>query len=162
MSFIFRDAYPTISGNAKVELPEMAANGITAPKVPVLIPITLNGVTSSSSSQTVFVAPAKSGLNGSYQFVWMTATFGTASASGTVTIEKATGTTAIGSGTALLQATMSLAGTANTPVDSSGSSAPVTNPDTLQMNSGDRLNVILGGSLTSLANGQITIWLLRY
>jgi hypothetical protein len=113
-----------------------------------------------STSQTLFVAPKTSGSRanfGTYKVAYVIVSFGTASSSGTMQIEKATSTQAIASGTNVLTGTMSLAGTANTPVEGTLSS----NPGTLTMAGGDRLNVILGGTLTSLANCVVTIGLQR-
>jgi hypothetical protein len=106
-------------------------------------------LTSSSTSFTLFVS------DGTYTISAVSVTFGTASASGTMNVEIATGTQAIGSGTAVLTGTMSLAGTANTPVSGTLTSTTAN----LQVAAGNRINVLLAGSLTSLANCVVTVTL---
>jgi hypothetical protein len=54
---------------------------------------------------------------------------------------------------------MSLAGTANTPV--AGSTAGVASA-TLQMKAGDRLNLIIAGTMTNLAACNVTLYLTRW
>lgn len=106
----------------------------------------------SSTSETVFVCD---NVSGTYVIAGVTATFGTASASGTLQVEVATGTQATGSGTNQLSGTVSLAGTANTPVNGTVIAAPAT------IAAGSRVNIILAGTMTSLANGMVTIILQR-
>jgi len=79
----------------------------------------------------------------------------TASSSGTLTVEKATGTTAPGSGTALLTGTMSLAGTANTVV----SGTLIATVASLTFAAGDRMNIVIAGTMTGLAGSRVTIGL---
>jgi len=109
--------------------------------------ITVSGLVAASTSLDVLVAQYPIQISG------VSVTFGTASSSGTADLVKMTGTTAVGSGTSTLTGTMSLAGTANTPVNGTLSST-VAN---LQLAKGDRLGVKLGGTLTSLANCNVTI-----
>lgn len=156
---MFRDEVPTL-GNATVDLPEMFPAGVTPPKVPAYVPVNV-ALSATSTSQTVFTAPASAGLNGQYKFIWATVRFGTQSTSGTLQIEKAASGTAVGGGTNLLQGTMALSGTANTPTHSSGAAAPVTNPNTVTLSAGDSLNFIIAGTMTGLANCLVTIWLAR-
>lgn len=91
----------------------------------------------------------------SYQVAAFSCRFGTASSSGTATIEVATAGTAIGSGTAQLTGTVSLAGTTNTTVNGTLIASPTNAP------SGTSVNLVLGGTMTSLANGQCTTTLVR-
>lgn len=79
----------------------------------------------------------------------------TASSSGTLTVEKATGTTAPGSGTALLTGTMSLAGAGNTVV----SGTLIATVASLTFAAGDRLNIVIAGTMTNLVGSRITIGL---
>lgn len=106
----------------------------------------------SSASQTIWVNP---NVGGTYKVVGATATQGTASSSGTVQIEVATGTQAIASGTNQLSSALSVAGTANTPVNATIVASPTT------IAAGSRINVILGGTLTSLANCVVTVAIQR-
>lgn len=110
------------------------------------------GLGASSSSLTAFVNDS---VSGQYVVGGVTANFGTTSSSGTAQVEVATGTQAVGSGTNQLQAALSLSGTANTPVNGT----VVASPQTIK--AGDRVNVILGGTLTGLANGCVNIVLQR-
>ena len=72
-----------------------------------------------------------------------------------VTIEKLTGTTAAGSGTALLTATMILTGAANTVVNGT----LIATVTSLTFAAGDRIGVVLSGTLTGLAGGIVSIGL---
>jgi hypothetical protein len=76
---------------------------------------------------------------------------GTASSSGTITIEKLTGTTAKGSGTAISN-DLTTASTADTVQDFVLNSSR-------QLKVGDRLAVKSGGTLTSSADLQVTLYL---
>jgi len=109
--------------------------------------ITISGLVATSVSQDLLIAPYPLQVSG------VSVTFGTASSSGTADLVKMTGTTAVGSGTTTLTGTMSLAGTANTPVNGT----LVSTLATLQLAKGDRLGLKLGGTLTSLANCNITV-----
>lgn len=75
----------------------------------------------------------------------------TASSSGTLQVEKLTGTTAAGSGTNLLTGTMSLSGTANTVV----SGTLISTIASLTFAAGDRFGVVIAGTMTNLANSKI-------
>jgi len=109
--------------------------------------ITISGLVATSVSQDLLIAPYPLQVSG------VSVTFGTASSSGTADLVKMTGTTAVGSGTTTLTGIMSLAGTANTPVNGT----LVSTLATLQLAKGDRLGLKLGGTLTSLANCNITV-----
>ena len=109
--------------------------------------ITVSGLVATSTSQDLLVAPYPLQVSG------VSVTFGTASSSGTADLVKMTGTTAVGSGTTTLTGIMSLAGTANTPVNGT----LVSTLATLQLAKGDRLGLKLGGTLTSLANCNVTV-----
>lgn len=106
----------------------------------------------SSTSFTMFV---NDGLSGTYQIAAVAVVFGTASSSGTLQVEVATGTTAVGSGTNQLTGTVSLSGTANTAVNGTLIAAPTA------IAAGSRVNVILAGTMTSLANCCVNVVLQR-
>jgi hypothetical protein len=109
-------------------------------------------LTATSASQTIYVNPS---VGGTYVVAGVTATQGTASSSGTLQVEVATGTQAIGSGTNQLTGTVSLAGTANTPVNGTVVASPTV------ITAGSRVNLILAGTLTSLANCVVSVVLQR-
>ena len=77
---------------------------------------------------------------------------GTASSSGTVTVEKLTGTTGKGGGTAITNA-MSTAGTANTVQNATLVLG------TTQLDIGNRLAIKSGGTLTNGKDLQVTVYL---
>lgn len=161
---IFREEGGVLGRDMAVDMnvaPAQVNDPRLSPRVQAYEFITINNLGASSVSQTAFVAPKNTQQYGQYALVGVIVTFGTASTSGTLQVEKATGTQAIAGGTNLLQATLSLSGTANTPVEASGSSAPVTNPNTVQLSGGDRLNLIFAGTMTSLANCSVTLTLAR-
>jgi hypothetical protein len=81
--------------------------------------------------------------------------FTTASTSGTWTVEKLTGTTAPGSGTALLTGTVALSGSANTVANGTliGTVASLT------FAAGDRVSIVIAGTMTNLVGGIGTITL---
>lgn len=108
-------------------------------------------VVATSTSFTLWTADA------AYIVTGATAVWGTASSSGTLQLEKATGTQATGSGTNLLTGTVDLSTAANTV----NSGTLVATAATLTFASGNRLNAVLGGTLTGLANCCITVGLRR-
>lgn len=111
--------------------------------------ITVSGLGATSTSLTAFIADQP------YIVTAVSSVWGTASSAGTMNVEKATGTVATGSGTAVLTAAISNAAAANTVVVGT----LVATTATLTLASGNRLNVLLGGTLTSLANENVTIGL---
>lgn len=76
----------------------------------------------------------------------------TASTSGTVTVEKLTGTTAPGSGTALLSGTVSLSGTANTVANGT----LIATVASLTFAAGDRVGFVFAGTMTNLVGACCT------
>ena len=76
-------------------------------------------------------------------------------AAAAVTVEKLTGTQAAGAGTALLTAVMILTGAANTVVNGT----PIATVASISFAAGDRIGVVLSGTLTGLAGGVVTIGL---
>jgi hypothetical protein len=113
-----------------------------------LLPIT-EALTATDATRVVYVVthPCK--------LVAVSEAHTTASSSGTLTLEKLTGTTAPGSGTAMLTATISLAGTANTVL----SGTPVSDVSILTLAAGDRLALKIAGTMTSLAGSRVSIML---
>ena len=103
-------------------------------------------------SHTIFV---NNNVSGTYQVAGVTANFGVTSTSGTLQVEVATGTQAVASGTNQLTGTMSLAGTANTPVNGTVIASPTT------IVAGARVNLIFAGTVTNLANASIVVALKR-
>ncbi len=103
-------------------------------------------------SHTIYV---NDNVSGTYKIASVSAVFGTASTSGTLQVEVATGTQAIASGTNQLTGTMSLSGTANTTVNGTLIASPTT------ITAGSRINLIFGGTVTNLANASITVVLKR-
>jgi hypothetical protein len=130
--FIFRDA------------DGITMNGVIVPQFQVL---SVPGLDANATSQLVLVA------HEAIQITGVKESHGTASASGTLQVEKLTGTTAAGSGTAMLSWTISLAGTANTLVSGtlSGTTA------NLQLAAGDRLGFKFAGTMTNLADCSVTV-----
>lgn len=124
-----------------------------APKFEVLTD-TQNQVAAASYavSHTIFVNDSTSGT---FKIAGVTATFGTASTSGTLQVEVATGTQAIGAGVNQLTGTVSLAGTANTPVNGTVIASPTT------IAAGSRINLIFAGTVTNLANASVSVALQR-
>lgn len=103
-------------------------------------------------SHTIYV---RTSVASTYKVAGVTATFGTASTSGTLQVEVATGTQAIGAGTNQLTGTVSLSGTANTPVNGTIIASPNS------IGAGDRINLIFAGTVTNLANASVTVILQR-
>lgn len=99
-----------------------------------------------TTSQSIFVCDA------AYKLLSVKEVHGVASTSGTLMVEKCTGTTAPGSGTAALTGTVSLAGTANTVV-----SGTLNTDTSIQFAAGDRISIKIAGTMTNLAGGVLTL-----
>lgn len=104
-------------------------------------------LTATDATRTVFVATRACRLKAVKEV------HSTASSSGTLQIEKCTGTTAPGSGTTLLTGTMSLSGTANTVV----SGTLIATVASLTLAAGDRLSIVIAGTMTNLVGGRVTL-----
>lgn len=100
-------------------------------------------------TNTFWTAPAKCVVDS------VTARYNTASSSGTVTVHKVPSGTAPDSGTALLSSTISTAATADTRYEGTLS----TTKSTLELAAGDGLQLVDGGTLTSLADLEVTVGL---
>jgi hypothetical protein len=104
-------------------------------------------LTSTDATRTVFVALRACRLKAVKEV------HSTASSSGTLQVEKCTGTQAPGSGTNLLTGTMTLAGTANTVV----SGTLIATVASLTLAAGDRLSVVIAGTMTNLAGSRVSL-----
>lgn len=87
------------------------------------------------------------------QLIGVQICFGTASASGTVTVEHLTGTQAAGGGTALLTVPLSTAGAPNTYL----TGTLIATLASLQFAAGDRLGIVFGGSQTGLVGLSVSV-----
>jgi len=105
--------------------------------------------TANSYAGCFWTAPAKCVVDS------VVARWGTNSSSGTLTVHKVPSGTAADSGTALLSSTISTATGAAT--NSSGTLS--TTASTLELAAGDSLQLVDGGTLTSLANLNVTVGL---
>ncbi len=152
MSFIVKNAFPILGADTKIEGFQSKPTAIgSAVKVIRQHSWEERNLEATATSFTIHIA------NDNYQITAVEAIFSTASSSGTLDVEVASDGTAVGSGTAVLTAPLSLAGTANTKVSGTLSS----NVDDLQVAAGQHVNVILAGTLTSLANCCVTIHCVR-
>jgi hypothetical protein len=122
--------------------------------LPVYETVQVPGLGASSASLTAFVNDT---LSGQYTLAGVSVVFGTTSSSGTLQVEVATGTQAVAAGTNQLTGTVSLAGTANTTVN--GTLVATASKTTIT--AGSRVNIILGGTLTGLANCIVSLVLER-
>jgi len=104
-------------------------------------------LTATDATRTVFIA------NRAMRLKAVSRIFSTASTSGTVTVSKDTGTAAPGAGTALLTAVVALSGTANTVVNGT----LISNTGTLTLAAGDRIAIVIAGTMTNLAGGILTL-----
>lgn len=163
MSYNVRDDNALLGPLAGVEI----NNGAGAPTIAllqVMEPLEFTALAAANAvTTTVFINPpsasAATGFPplGIYQVIGASLVFSTASAAGTVQIEKTTGTQAPGSGTNLLTGTMSTAGAANTVVNGT----VVVNPNTRTLAAGDRINVVIAGSQTGIVNLCVNIYVTR-
>lgn len=103
-------------------------------------------------SHTIFV---NDNSGSTFKVASVAVNFGTTSTSGTLQVEVATGTQAVGAGVNQLTGTMSLSGTANTVVNGTVIASPTT------ITAGARVNLIFAGTVTGLANTSITVNLQR-
>ena len=103
-------------------------------------------------SHTVYLQDTVSGW---YNIMACSVVFGTTSSSGTLQVEVASGTQAVGSGTNQLRSTVSLSGTANVVVNGT-----VINKPTV-IKAGSRINLIFAGTVTGLANCCVSLCLKR-
>lgn len=153
---LFSQEAPVLNRMAKVAGSPGASGGTSVGSAPNPIPVMnivqVPGLAAASANQTVFVA------DDYYQLADVWTVFGTQSTSGTLQVEKIASGTANGSGTNLLSSAAALSGTANTPVQATLS----TTTANLQLKPGDRLGLVFAGTMTGLANGQVTLYLTRW
>lgn len=102
-------------------------------------------IAAASVSDSVWIAPF------ACELVSVREVHRVASTSGTLQVQKLTGTTAPGSGTSLLTGTVSLAGTANTVL----SGTLISTTASKRFAAGDRLGTLIAGTMTSLAGGVV-------
>lgn len=121
-------------------------------------------LTSASTSQVVWIIPTEyvsgtSNANYTWQILSVNVAFGTGSTSGTLQVEHLTGTQASGAGTAMLSSTLALSGTANTVETGTLSSSLTAAQSTFSP--GDRVGLVIAGTMTSLANCVVQINMVR-
>jgi len=165
MSFNFRDITPVLSGDSLIEVSNGAGpSTLVKPQLVEVYQYFAAGVPS-PTSQVVFIAPPIASVAtgatplGNYRLVGVSATFTTASTSGTLQITHDTGVSAPGSGTALLGSTVSLSGTANTVVSGVPSASVSLANQTISP--GDRLSLVFAGTLTNLVNLSVSLYVAR-
>lgn len=154
MSQYLEQYIPIAAADTKINTQkDIVINGAYLSKYEI-ITSTQNQVVAASYavSHTIFV---NDNVSGTYQVAGVTANFGVTSTSGTLQVEVATGTQAVASGTNQLTGTMSLSGTANTPVNGTVIASPTT------IVAGARVNLIFAGTVTNLANTSIVVALKR-
>ncbi len=100
-------------------------------------------------SRNVFVADR------AYRLVSVEEAHVTASTSGTLQVNKCTGTQAPSAGTNMLTSTISTAGTANTVVSGTLSATDAAR----LLADGDRIGLVTGGTVTNIAGGVVTLTL---
>ena len=139
---------PTAQTVAITDADALTVNSVI---VPQFVVVNLGGMDANSiSGDQCFIA------NRAYQVVAVRATWSHVGGSGAAaTVEKLTGTTAPGSGTAMLTAAFDLTGTANTV----GSGTLSATASDLQLAAGNRLGVKLSGTLTALTGLNVTVYL---
>lgn len=104
-------------------------------------------LTASSATQWGFTAPRAGRLES------VSSIFTTASSSGTLQISKDTGTAAVGTGTTLLTGTVALSGSANTV----SNGTLIATVASLTFAAGDRISLVIAGTMTSLAGCNVTL-----
>jgi hypothetical protein len=141
----------TVPTGQTVAITDADALTVNSVIVPQLVVVNLGNMgASSASGDQCFVA------NRAYQVVAVRATWSHVGGSGAAaTVEKLTGTTAPGSGAALLTAAFDLTTTANTV----GTGTLTATTSDLQLAAGNRLGVKLSGTLTALTGLNVTVYL---
>lgn len=154
---IATDVYNTLGTQYDVpQVPYHEHNGVDSPNLPFLnidspiqyIHWTVPGTSAATSTNygVFWIAPAPCTVIG-FKEVHQTA-----STSGTLQLEKLTGTTASGAGTALLTATVSLSSTANTIQTANLLQTRTTGTGVVNLATGDRLSLLVAGTLTNGVN----------
>lgn len=161
---LFRGESPVLGTNTAIEIPNGGTGPSNQAKLPPVITVSLPGLAATSANAVLWTAPPAPNANGvlafgQYALAGVSVRYGTASSAGTLMIEKTPSGTAVGSGTNLLSAAINIAQTANTPYTGTLSFNPGLNVNLL--NGGDSLSLLLGGTLTSLAAGTVTLLIQR-
>lgn len=113
---------------------------------------TFSFAAATATSQTIFTAMYP------IELVGVQVQIDTASTSGTVTVNKCTGTQAPAAGTAVLTGTINIgAGGIVANTVTSGTLVSTNNTTTLRLAAGDRFAVIFGGTVTSLAGCVVSL-----
>lgn len=124
-----------------------------ADRAPVVISI-VQPVNAGNIDQDVFIADRP------YDVIAVRETHGVAGSDGgavTLDVVKATGTTAIASGTTVLSSTFNMKSTANTPVTKTRSNGGVVSTPVATLAEGDRLGFNYTGTITALAGVAVSI-----
>lgn len=163
MSYTFRDDNPILGSGAQIEI----NNGASAPtlvNLQLVEVVGIFGVTpTTSTQQTVFIAPPAPSLTGSliplgvYQVVAVTAFYDVASVSGVVDIVKIASTAADSTGTSMLASTIATSTSARTQVNG----ALATSTSTLKLAPGDRVVIKHTGTQTNLVDLTVCIYIAR-
>lgn len=160
---IATQVYKELAPQYKVpEVPVHVHNGSDAPFVPfvnvtsvlVYIPVNIQGVQAQTSTNysTFWIAPDNCNVIAISEVHKVA---GTAGGSVTLNVEKLTGITAPGSGTSILSTAFNLKGTANTVQNGTLTNVIATK----QLAIGDRLALVVSGTLTTLENVTVMVTL---
>lgn len=141
-----------VNGTTKFTVDKAGVASSGGIKIQTSEPLTYSILAAGSAvNQSGFIADA------TYQVTGVQAVWATASTSGTVAIEKLTGTTAPGSGTTMQTGTINTAGTANTVT----AGTLVGTASTLQLAVGDRIGLVFSGTQTNLVGLVVMVFLKR-
>ena len=160
---LFRDEYPLLSPNAAID-ENVGIESSLGSKIIGKWSETLQIQAATAVNQSIFIAPYNC------EVVEVDISWDVASASGTVQLEHDTGTTAPGSGTALLSANsggtanaLSTAGTAYTVNKFSVAKGNFVTPDnsSFQLSKYDRLSLVFSGTQTGLVGLVVSVVLKR-
>lgn len=142
-----RNASGIVSTQSVTNADGLTVNGVIVPVFKTIaVPLIVTDL-----SKSIYIATE------AVQLVAVRCVYGVVTASGTLTIEKLTGTTAPGGGTVVLTGTLDLTTTANTVL--SGTLTGTT--ANLQLAAGNRFGIVLGGVLTGLVGGMVELDLKR-
>lgn len=161
---LFRGEAPLLGSNAAIDDNLGLESSLGAKLIGTWAEIVSIGPAASAVTQSVYIAPY------SVEVVEVDISWDTASASGTVQVEKLAGTTASGSGIGLISSSSSgsavaasTAGTAATVAIYSQAKGNMITPDSskFQLAKGDRLGVVFSGTQTGLVGLIVSIKMKR-